>query len=238
MKKIQRYEEFVNEEISKKGLVGGMLAGTLALGGLATGGAYMRDKTSAPTEEVSQMKKEIPNSFMINEKLLTIGNDFWITNESRENFGKIEQRMLTWGKKFELFDNTGKIDATAQAEVLSLYTVIHVKDDSGQEIGRIEEEVLESLGNMLEGQNIYSVYDANNNLIGKSKSDMIIKNNVEIYDNSDKLVARFHKPAIQFGARWKCEITPSNIDKRLLVFMPDYISSASGSSSSSGKSKK
>lgn len=49
-----------------------MLAGTLALGGLATGGAYMRDKTSAPTEEVSQMKKEIPNSFMINEKLLTI----------------------------------------------------------------------------------------------------------------------------------------------------------------------
>jgi hypothetical protein len=52
------------------------------------------------------------------------------------------------------------------------------------------------------------------------------------------LVARFHKPAIQFGDRWKCEITPSNIDKRLLVFIPAYISSASGSSSSSGKSKK
>lgn len=233
MKKIQRYEEFVNEEISKKGLVGGMLAGTLALGGLATGGAYMRDKTSAPTEEVSQMKKEIPNSFMINEKLLTIGNDFWITNESRENFGKIEQRMLTGGKKFELFDNTGKIDATAQAEVLSLYKVIHVKDASGQEIGRIEEEFLESLGNLLEGQNVYSVYDGSGKLVAKSKADSYLKNDVDIYDNSGELVARFHKPAMGFGDRWKCEITPSNIDKRLLVFIPAYISSASGSSSSS-----
>ena len=170
--KIQRYEEFVNEEIIKKGLVGGMLAGTLALGGLATGGAYMRDKSSAPTEEVSQMKKEIPSSFMINEKLLTIGNDFWITNESRENFGKIEQRVVSFGKKFELFDNTGKLDATAQEEVFSLYSVVHVKDANGQEIGRIKQEVLESIGNMLEGQNIYSVYDSNNNLIGKSKSDI------------------------------------------------------------------
>lgn len=116
--------------------------------------------------------------------------------------------------------------------------MVHIKDANGQEIGRIEQEVLESIGNMLEGQNIYSVYDSNNNLIGKSKSDMIIKNNVEIYDNSDKLVARFHKPVIQFGARWKCEITPSNIDKRLLVFIPAYISSASSSSSSSSKSKK
>jgi integrase len=124
-------------------------------------------------------------------------------------------------------------------DIDSVRMLIHVKNASGQEIGRIEQEVLESLGNILEGQNIYSVYDANNNLIGKSKSDMIIKNNVEIYDNSDKLVARFHKPAIQFGDRWKCEITPSNIDKRLLVFIPAYVSSSSGSSSSSSnKSKK
>jgi hypothetical protein len=149
--KIRKYEEFVNEEISKKTLLGGALAGTLALGGLATGGAYMRDKTSQPTEQISQVKKEIPNNFMINEELLTIGHDFWITNKGGENFGKIEQRVFSWGKKFEYFDNTGKLDVTAQEEVFSLYSVVHIKDSNGKEIGKIEAEILESLGNLLEG---------------------------------------------------------------------------------------
>ena len=35
---------------------------------------------------------------------ITIGNDFWITNDKRENFGKVEQRILSMGKKFEYFD--------------------------------------------------------------------------------------------------------------------------------------
>jgi uncharacterized protein YxjI len=227
--KIRKYEEFINEEISKKTLIGGVLAGTLALGGLATGGAYMRDKGSQPTEQMSKVKKEIPNTFMINEEILTIGHDFWITNKNRENFGKIEQRVISFGKKFEYFDNIGKLDATAQEEVFSLYSVVHVKDSNGQEIGRIEAEVLESFGNLLEGQNVYSIFDSNNNLIGKSKADIIIKNNVEIYDADDKLVARFHKPAVQFGARWSCEVVQSNIDKRLIIFIPAYISSKSKS---------
>jgi uncharacterized protein YxjI len=236
--RIRKYEEFVNEEISKKTLLGGALAGTLALGGLATGGAYMRDKGSQPTEQISQVKKEIPNNFMINEELLTIGHDFWITNKGGENFGKIEQRVFSWGKKFEYFDNTGKLDVTAQEEVFSLYSVVHIKDSNGKEIGKIEAEILESLGNLLEGQNVYSIYDGNNNLIGKSKSDIIIKNNIEIYDNNDKLVAKFHKPAIQFGDRWSCEVVQSNIDKRLMIFIPAYISSKSSSSSSSSRSSK
>jgi uncharacterized protein YxjI len=234
-RRISKYKDFVNEEISKKGLIRGALASTLAIGGLATGGAYIRDKESKPIEQKSEIRKEIPNVFMINEKLLSIGSDFWITSDSRENFGRIEQRLLSFGKKFEYFDNTGKLEATAQKEVFSLYSVVNVKDNNGNNIGRIEEEILESLGNILEGQNIYSIYDANNNLIGKSKSDMIIRNNIEIYDQENRLVASFHKPAIQFGDRWKCKIVDSDIDKRLMIFIPAYISTKSSSSSKSSK---
>lgn len=225
--KIRKYKEFVNEEISRKSLISGALAGTLALGALGTGAGYMRDKGSQPIEQTSQVKKEIPNNFMINEQLMTFGNDFWITNKNRENFGKIEERIFSWGKKFEYFDNTGKLDVTAKEKVFSLYSVVNLKDSNGKDIGRIEAEVLESLGNLLEGQNVYSIYDGNNNLIGKSKADIIIKNNVEIYDNNNELVARFHKPAIQFGDRWSCEVIQSDIDKRLMIFIPVYISSKS-----------
>lgn len=235
MKNIKKYDEFCNEEISKKGLVKGMLAGTLAFGGIAGGAAYMRDRSSAPTEEISNIKKEIPNQFMINEKLLTIGNDFWITNDKRENFGKVEQRVLSWGKKFEYFDNTGKLDATAQEEVLTMSNKIHVEDANGNKIGRIEQEILESFENILDGQNVYSVYDKDGKLVAKSKADNFIKNDVDIYDNSGDLVARFHKPAMGFGDRWNCEVVKEEIDKRLLIFIPCYLSSSSSKSRNNKK---
>lgn len=230
--KIKKWNQF-NEEISRKGLIGGVLAGTLAIGG---GGSYMRDKSSAPTEQSSSIKKELPNQFMINQKLLSMGSDFWVTSQSRENFGKIEERLISWGKKFEYFDNTGKLEAYADARVFSIGSKVDVYDESGNQIGRIEEEILESLGNILEGQNIYSIYDGGDNLIGKSKADQIIRNQVEIFDTNGNLIAKFHKPWIQISDRWSCEIT-GDIDKRLLIFIPAYLSSKSSSSSSSSKRK-
>lgn len=233
---IKRYNDFVNEEISKKTLATGLLGGALALGSIGAGGAYLRDKSSAPTEQTSEVKKEIPEEFFINEKLLTIGHDFWITNKNRENFGKIEQRVVSIGKKFEYFDNTGNLDVVAKAKFLTLYTNIIVDDSNGNRIGRIEEEIIETIGSFFDGNNVYSLYDSNDKIIGKSKASILFKNSVEIYDMNDKLVAVFHKPAIQFSDRWRCEIKDYSIDKRLIMFVPVYISSKSSSSSSS-KSK-
>jgi uncharacterized protein YxjI len=237
--KVKKYDEFINEEIGKQTLAAGILGGALALGSVGVGGSYLRDKSSAPTEQTSEIKKEIPNEFFINEKLLTIGHDFWITNKNRENFGKIEERVISVGKKFEYFDNTGKLDVIAKAKFLTLYTNIIVDDSNGSRIGRIEEEIIESIGSFFDGQNVYSLYDSNDKLIGKSKASIVFRNSVEIYDMSDNLVAVFYKPVVQFSDRWRCEIKDSSIDKRLIMFIPVYISSnrTSSSSSSSSKSK-
>jgi hypothetical protein len=116
---------------------------------------------------------------------------------------------------------------------MSFKSIVHIKDGSGNLIGTIEQEVLESLGNMLEGQNVYSILDAQGNVLGKSKADMIISNNIDIYDDTDNLIAMFHTPAVSFGARWKCELKDNKIDKRILIFIPAYISSKSKSSKSS-----
>ena len=127
---------------------------------------------------------------------------------------------------------------TAQEEVLTMLSKVDVVDGSGNSIGRIEQEFLESIGNLLEGQNVYSVYDGSGKLVAKSKADNFIKNDVDIYDNSGDLVARFHKPAVSYGDKWRCEIVKEGIDKRLLIFIPCYLSSSSSSSSSKNDDKK
>lgn len=227
---IKKYNEFIKEEISKKGLLGAMGGAMLGLGVAGGGIAHYRDKQIEPIELTTSTRNEIPSEFEINEKILSIGHDFYITNSERENFGKIEQRVLSFGKKFVYFNSTGKVEAVAQAKVLSLKNIINVKDENDNLLGVIEQEVLESIGNILEGQNIYSIYDSNGDLLGKSKSDMITKNNIDIYDNNDKLIAKFKKPTVSFGARWSCEILNDHIDKRILIFIPAYISSNSSNS--------
>ena len=173
--KVKSYDEFVNEEISRKGMIGAMGGAMLGLGAIGAGTAYYRDKQVEPTELKTSTKQEIPNKFEVDEKLLNIGHDFYITNSEKENFGKIEQRSLSFGKKFEYFDSTGKLDATAQEEVMSFKSIVHVKDATGNLIGTIEQEVLESLGNMLEGQNVYSILDAQGN-ISTAASNVIVGN--------------------------------------------------------------
>jgi uncharacterized protein YxjI len=233
--KIKKYDDFVNEEISKKGLLGAVGGTILGLGVVGGGISHYRDKQIEPIEITTSVKNEIPDKFEINEKILNIGHDFYVTNSNRDNFGKIEQRVLSFGKKFEYFNSTGKLEATAQAKVMSIKSIVNVKDENGNLLGVIEQEILESLGNILEGQNIYSIYDSNDNLIGKSKADMIIKNHIDIYDNNDKLIAKFQKPALSFGSRWTCEILNNDIDKRILIFIPAYISSDSNSKSKKSK---
>jgi len=235
--RVKKYDEFVNEEISRKGLFGAMGGAMLGVGAIGAGIANYRDKQIEPTELTTSTKQEIPNKFEVDEKLLNIGHDFYITNSDKDNFGKIEQRFFSFGKKFEYFDSTGKLDAVAQEEAMSFKNIVDVKDANGNLIGTIKEEILESLGSIMDGQNVYSILDEKGNVLGKSKSDMIIKNNIEIYDNDDNLIAKFHTPVFSLGARWKCELKDNNIDKRLLIFIPAYISSKSSSSKSSSKSK-
>jgi hypothetical protein len=236
MKNIKTYNDFIlNEEISKRGFMTAALAGTLGIGAIGTGIANYRDKDAKPMEEVSSLRKDIPYQFIMKEKLLTIGRDFWITNDNRENFGKIEQRVLNFGEKFEYYDNTGKLEAIAQKEIFRIKSIVNVIEPNGNKIGRIEEEIFESIGNLFEGQNIYSIYDSNDKLIGKSKADVFIRNNVDIYnEKGDKVVAKFHTPLATIGRRWSSEIYDDSIDKRLLIFIPAYLSL----NKSKGSSKK
>lgn len=223
MKHLKTYENFnsntTNEELNlKKTLVGGALAA-----GLLGGGAYYHDKSIEPTEIVQSQHVDIPNQFQMKQKILTFGTDMWVTNDNKDNFGKVEERLLSWGKKFEYIDNTGKKTATAKEQILTLWTKIDISDENGNHIGTVEQEIMESLSSLI--YSIYSIKDANGNVIAKSKKIDFFTTDVDLYDNKGNHIASFHKKVFTLSDKWDVNIK-GDIDKRLIIFIPSFISSS------------
>jgi uncharacterized protein YxjI len=223
--KIKKYDEFVNEEINlKKAIIGGALAASTLVGcdtemSKRQGSDWHNDQTTVKTD-IKPI--ELPNRFEMDEVFLTIGTDINI-NSNGERIGKVEERTVSLGKKFEYFDNTDRKVASAKEKVFSWGTNIDVFDDKGQKIGSFEEEILESLFSI---KSIYSIKDASGKLIGKSEKLEFLSTDVELLSPNGDLVCKIHRPAINlFSDSWNIEIS-GNIDKRLVIFIPAYKTSA------------
>lgn len=238
MKHIKSFQKH-NEEVSlKKTLATGAILGGLA-GGLAGGLVYVHDKSIEPRETVQSQHVDIPNYFQLKKKMLSIGTDMYVTNDNRDNFGKIEERTLSWGRTFQYYDNTGKILATAKQEIFSFGTKINITDENGEKIGSVEQELFEfstfrwvklPSGSflrkipMLSFYSIYSIKDATGKTIAKSKKIDLFSANVDIFDMSGQFVANFDQSG--FKMKWDCKIESSSIDRRLLIFIGPFISAA------------
>lgn len=222
MRKIKTYEDFISEELNlKKAVVGAALGASLL--GCGHSGKHVVDNTQQ-TEVVAKVEKrfnELPESFDMDEELITIGTDMDITANG-ENYGKVEQRTMNWGKTFELFDTSQNKIASAQQEVFSLYTDIKVKDENGKLIGSVEEEILDSLFSLY---SIYTIKDANGQVIAKSEKLDFFTTSIEIFDNKGNKVVGLEKAFLSIGDSWKVEYS-GNIDKRIIVFIPAFVTSA------------
>ena len=226
MKNIKKYEDFHNEGLLKNAIIGGALVGALA-----TGAGYLHDKSVEPTEISQSTHNNIPSQFKMKSKILTIGTDMFVTDDNNSNYGKVEERILSLGTKFEYKDNTGKIVATAKEEILTWSTKIDITDSSGKFIGSVEQEIMESL---LSWYSIYSIKDANGNQIAKSKKIDFWTSNVDIFDMSNNIIGNFSQESFTIGHEWDISIT-GNIDKRLIIFIPSFISSSQDAKSDDKK---
>jgi len=120
--KLKKYKDFVNEEINlKKAIIGGALAVSTLVG--CDDGEITKRQTSDWHNNQTSVKTdvnpiELPNQFEMDEVFLTIGTDMNI-NVDGERIGKVEERTMSFGKKFEYFDNTDRKVASAQEKVFS-----------------------------------------------------------------------------------------------------------------------
>ena len=208
MKHLKTYKSYsIDEEVNWKGaLVGGALATGLV--GCDPSPNY-QDKTKSEESRNS-------NSFTMDQELLAIGMDMQISTG-----GRVEQRTLSFGNKFEYFDQSGKLKATAKQEVFSLGTVINISDESGNKIGSVEQEIIESMFSIYSK---YSIKDASGKVIGKSDKLDFFTTNVDISDMSGGQI-NMSKAYLSIGDSWEVNIN-SSIDKRLIIFIPAFISLA------------
>lgn len=228
MNNIKTYKEFLNEEINfKKAAVIGALAAS-SLVGCDTQDLKNRQggKWGPTTTQQDEWNKpdhvDLPSSFEMEQVILTIGTDMNIISNNK-NIGKVEERTLNWGKTFEYFDNTGKKLSTGKQKVLSLVTTIEIFDENENKIGTIEEEVMKSLFSFY---SYYKIVDVNGKMIGESKKLDLFSTNIDIYSTSGELLCEMHRPAFNLiSDTWNIKIH-GDIDKRLVIFIPCYKTSA------------
>lgn len=223
MRKVKNYEDFLNEEINlKKVLVGGALAASLAACGPNDN---KRSVDVEPgTERVQEVEKtfdQLPSNFNMDEELITFGMDMTITSGG-DTYGKVEERTMNWGRTFELFDNSHNKIATANEEVLSLYTDIKIKDESGKLIGSVEQEIMDSMFSIY---SIYSIKDGSGRVIGKSEKLDFFTTEIEIVDNSGNTLVSLDKEFMSIGDSWNVKAN-GNLDNRIIVFIPAFVSAA------------
>jgi uncharacterized protein YxjI len=224
MRKVKNYEDFINEEINlKKTLVGGALAASLAACG-PNDGKRSVDVEPYGTERVQEVEKtfdQLPSDFNMDEELITFGMDMTISSGG-DTYGKIEERTMNWGRTFELFDNSNNKIATANEEVLSLYTNIKIKDESGKLIGSVEQEIMDSMFSIY---SIYSIKDGSGRVIGKSEKLDFFTTEIEIVDNSGNPLVTLDKEFMSIGDSWSVK-TNGTLDNRIVVFIPAFVSAA------------
>ena len=222
--RVKKYDEFVNEEINlKKALVGGALAASLAACG-PNDNKRSVDIEPYGTERVQEVEKtfdQLPSNFNMDEELITFGMDMDITSGG-DTYGKIEERTMNWGRTFELFDNSRNKIATANEEVLSLYTDIKIKDESGKLIGSVEQEIMDSMFSIY---SIYSIKDGSGQVIGKSEKLDFFTTEIEIVDNSGNPLVSLDKEFMSIGDSWNIK-SNGNLDNRIVVFIPAFVSAA------------
>jgi len=204
-----------NEEWDPKKIA----VGAAIVGGLGLGAGYLHDKSIEPKEAVSQ--NPIPSRFLMKGKLLSIGTDMYLTNDNNDNFGRVEERTIRLSSTFEYFDSSGKLKAKASEKLLTLYTIIEITDENGSIIGYVEEEVIESMTSLF--YHVFTIRDSNKNVLATSKKIDLLSSNVEISGSGG--VVRISQSIFRLGDEWEIEIN-SNIDKRLIVFIPSFIKSS------------
>lgn len=159
----------------------------------------------------------LPNEFVVSERLMTIGTDMDIKDRRGNRIGKIEERVLNIGKKFDLLDSKGKLVATAKQTPFKLYTEIKITDNKGVLLGYVEAEIMESIFSVY---SIYTIRDENKRVLAKSKKLNLFKTKVDV-DGIITIEERF----FTFVDTWDVKIRKSDIDDRLVVFIPAFISS-------------
>lgn len=177
----------------------------------------IEEVTKQTTDSIQQtLDVQLPNTFKITEDITLIGTDFTI-----KGYGVVEERMVHVMPTYEYKDNNKQLIAKAHEKLISIGVEIEVQDPQGNKLGSIEEQVIES--KLTPMQTVYSIKDAQGNVLAKSKKLSFVGTDIDMYDVAGNLMVTMKRPAINIlSDTRKVNIKKEGIDKRILVFVPCY----------------
>lgn len=249
---IIKFDKFY-EEINYKSVIAGGLLGLSTLAGCddpaGIGSEGEFSDNQAPIEAENNRKKSktgdweilqkgqqidtttnslvnIPNRFTMKESILSIGTKMKISANGQD-YGTIHEEIFNITTVLNYKNVGGEFIAKARKKIFSVGSVAEVFDANGVFIGSIEQEILESLVSFY---SIYTIKDENGDVIGKSKKIKILTNQVEIYDNSGDLAIEFNEKLISIGSKYNVSVYSGEIDKRLIIFVPVFITDSKNKS--------
>jgi uncharacterized protein YxjI len=213
MKNLKTFEEYNTNEGLKTKLA------TIALGSVlaCTTPSCNIDYNKPTTEQKNVVDLNKFSNFSIEETVMSIGDNF-IVSSNNLKICKIKEKILSLTPSFKMYDMSDNLLAYDEVEFLSFNNVIKIYDAKHIYLGKIEQEIFE---NILSIENTYSLFDDKDNKIGTSRKLELLSTKIHIYDNNKEIV-NMKRPAFNIiSDTWNLNIN-SNIDRRLILFIPCY----------------
>ena len=79
--------------------------------------------------------------YLVREKIFSIGDDFWVTDERGNNVFLVDGKALRLRETFELKDGSGAVAATIRKKMLSLHDTMEIERD-GAVIARVKKAII------------------------------------------------------------------------------------------------
>lgn len=220
---ITKFSKFNEEMNLKKALIGTLAATTMACSNPNSNTTINNVGTEVSAPRVVEPTKSIldaPKVFRMEEEFMTFGLDMKVTDDNNNDYGVVEQRTMSFTKTFELLNSNGGLIAKGSSRAFSFTTVVEVEDSNGVLIGTLEEEIFENIFSL---GSLYTIKDKNGKVLGKSKKLDFFTTDVTIKGSGGTIT--MEKEFLTFGDQWEVKYN-GNIDKRLIAFIPSFISSS------------
>lgn len=144
---------------------------------------------------------------------------------NRQKLGKVIERVLSWGKTFEVLNEKGQLVAKARQQVFTYGVKIDVYDCQNKIIGSMQENIWKSFWKIT---TMYTLLDGNGQTVGQSRKFDGFGTDIIFYDASKRMNARLTRPYFNpLTDRWSFTLSDdSPLDSRILFFAAAYKTSA------------
>ena len=164
--------------------------------------------------------------FNMKEKFFSIGTNFKLKADGKDQ-GSIEEKALSWGRKFTLRNKNKELVARAKEVVFSWGNKVEIFDCNDNLIGSVEEKVSESFFSF---KTKYTIKNKSGKVLAESIMDSWGHNLSMKNKSGSEVVSMSRDFKLIGGDNWRVRLAVDNeLPFELLVFAPAFKTAADNS---------